>query len=419
MKSFARFLFRWLAAKILRRYQPLVIGIAGSIGKTATKEAIATVLNDGTGNVRATAGNFNAEIGVPVTIISGGQARRSLIGWCNILVQGFRLLIKQRPYPAILILEVGTDRPGDLAPLIQLAQPKIGILTAITPEHLEFFGDLDAVASEEAAMVRQLGESGVAILNADDEYIQRFTKNLKARVISYGWSAGASVRATSLEFINNQRGFPSGFLLNVRIGSVTVMLHVPGVIGRHQAYPVLAALAVAQAQGLALSMAVERLQHYQPPPGRMRLFDGRAGTLVIDDSYNASPTAMAAALETLWNLAVPGRKFVVLGQMSELGSAAAYWHDWVGQQIPSDQLAGLITLGPLAARIGEAAKTKGFPGQRHYNVPNAEAAAAILNKELQAGDVVLLKGSRYAARLERAVELLLDQPDRDRGQLVH
>ncbi|MBI2984647.1 MAG: UDP-N-acetylmuramoyl-tripeptide--D-alanyl-D-alanine ligase [Candidatus Kerfeldbacteria bacterium] len=418
MKSIARWLFQTLARLVLRRYRPVVIGVAGSIGKTATKEAIAAALDSPDRPVRQTRGSFNAEIGVPVTILSGGPAQKRWWQWLRVFVGGVSLLLRRQPYPAVLILELGTDKPGDLGPLLRLAKPRIGVLTAIAPEHLEFFGDLAGVAAEEAGIITTLPAEGTAVVNIDDEQARAVAKPGRVRTISYGWTPEAQIRAEHLDLTTDDRGQLSGMVVKVRLAGEVVPIGIPGVIGRHQAYPILAAVAVAEALGESAALTIERLKRYQPPPGRMRLLAGLSGSLIIDDSYNASPAAMAAALVTLFELKTHGRKLAVLGQMSELGSSAAYWHDWVGEKIGHDRLHELITIGPLADRIGRSAVAHGFSASRTVNVPTAEAAAARLQSDLHPGDVVLLKGSRYAAHLERAAAILLAHPDRDQGRLV-
>ncbi len=417
MKQIARWVFRTLARRVLRRGQPVVIAIAGSVGKTATKEAIAAGITNGR-TVRQTQGNFNAEIGVPVTIISGGERRSSVWQWLRIVVDG---LAGGRPsaYPSTLVLELGADHPGDLGPLLELTTPQIGVLTSVAPEHLEFFGDEQGVVVEESLVVRRLAPTATAILNADDPKVLGVRDQLACRVVTYGWHSDADIRAVTCSVTRNDRGLPDGLVVTVQVHGHTLPIALPGVIGRHQAYPILAALAVGRALGDDPVTVSQRLSAYQPPPGRMRLLEGRDGSVIIDDSYNASPAAVLAALETLAELDIPGHRLAILGQMSELGAAAAEWHDRIGQAVAQYRVDQLVTVGPLADRIGKAAIQAGFKADHVHNVATAEAAASIIQPELHSGDAVLLKGSRFAARLEKAVSLLLAHPDRDRRLLVH
>lgn len=419
MKAFIRSLFGLLARLILRRYRPLVIGIAGSVGKTATKEAVAAGLDTAARPVRRTVGSFNAEIGVPTTIINGQGPAGSVLGWLKIFWQGLRLLIVPTFYPPALVLEMGADHPGDMERLLRVVQPKVGVLTSVAPEHLEFFGDEESVAAEESLIVRRVPADGAAIVNLDDRRAAEIVSGLHGRVIGYGWSAEATVRAEGYSLTKNERGWPDGMVVKVAVNGSVIPVALPGVIGRHQIYPVLAAVAAGLALGDEVISVIQRLSTYQPPPGRMRLFAGAEGSLLIDDSYNASPAAVQAALTTLAELDVPGRRIAILGQMSELGAAAAEWHDRIGRELAGQSIDRLITVGPLAERIGTAAVAAGQPADRVNNVASAEAAAALILPDLGPGDVVLLKGSRFAARLERAVKILLADPRRDADQLVH
>lgn len=418
MKTFIRRHLWWLARRVLARHQPVVVAVAGSVGKTATKEAIAAGLS-GQRTVRKTAGNFNAEIGVPVTIISGGGRRSSWLGWLGVVLDGWRGGRPAQQYPATLVLELGADHPGDLSPLIDLAQPSIGVLTSVAPEHLEFFGDERAVVAEESLVVRRLPATATAIVNIDDPEIASLARQLSCRVITFGWSPQADIRADHFMITRNHFGLPDGQVMKVAVAGSTIPIATPGVIGRHQAYPLLAALAVGQALGDDPVTVSQGLSQYQSPPGRMRIFDGREGSLIIDDSYNASPAAMDAALHTVKEISVPGRTFAILGQMSELGAAAARWHDHVGQSVVRAGVQRLVTVGPLARRIGDAAVAAGMATDAVTNVATAEAAAAVVEGWLSAGDAVIIKGSRFASRLERAVKILLAHPDRDEQFIVH
>jgi len=418
MKPLARVIFRFLARHILKRYQPIVIGVAGSVGKTSTKEAIAAALADGQRTVRKTEGSFNAEIGVPVTIITGGAARTSPWAWFGVMVTGIRLLAQTRPYPRVLVLEMGSDKPGDLADLLGVATPTVGVLTSMAPEHLEFFGDESSVIEEESLIVRTLSSQAQAVINVDDERSRIIMPKVKARVISYGWHESATVRADTMTITNDERGLPTGMILKVVVEGSTIPIALPGVIGRHQVLPILGAIATTLAIGDRVAQVLPRLSGYRPPRGRMRLFEGRDASKLIDDSYNASPEAVQAALETMFELHVPGKKYAILGQMSELGASADEWHDRIGGMIGPKSLHQLVTVGPLAKRYGDAAIAVGFPATHVINVADAEAAATHILPQLGPGDLVLVKGSRYASRLERAVRILLAHPDRDAKELV-
>ncbi len=417
MKSLFRQLVRWLAGRVLARHQPAVVVVAGSVGKTAAKEAIAAGITNGR-TVRKTEGNFNAEVGVPVTVISGGGPRTSIFGWLNVVLDGFRGGRPAVGYPSTLVLELGADHPGDLDPLLKLVQPSIGVLTSVAPEHLEFFGDERGVINEETLVIRRLAATATGVVNLDDKEIAAFLPQVSCRLVTFGWHERSDIRAETISLTKNDRGLPDGQVVKVFVSGSTIPVALPGVLGRHQVYPILAAIAVGTVLGDDPVTISQRLSAYRPPAGRMRLFEGLDDSLLIDDSYNASPAAVMAAIETLAEVEIPGRKNIILGQMSELGAAAAGWHDKVGQAVAAKKFYRLVTVGPLARRIGDAAVSAGMPAGNVMNVDTAEAAASAVQGDLHSGDAVLLKGSRFAARLERAVKLLLAYPERDGGYLV-
>ncbi|MBI5467427.1 MAG: UDP-N-acetylmuramoyl-tripeptide--D-alanyl-D-alanine ligase [Candidatus Kerfeldbacteria bacterium] len=419
MKYLVRVLFQALAKLALRRYQPFVVGIAGSVGKTATKEAITAGLRAAHRTVRQTTGNFNAEVGVPVTILTGDGPRTSFIDWLGTLWRSLRIVLFGGSFPQTIVLEMGADHPGDLDRLLRIVQPQIGVLTSAAPEHLEFFGDEQAVIEEETLIVRRLAPGGTAIVNRDDERIATLLESMTGRIVTYGWHAAADVRAESYSITRNTNGLPVGMIVKISIAGSSIPVALPGVLGRHQVYPLLAAVAVGQVVGDETMAVIQRLQAYQPPPGRMRLLAGLEGSMILDDSYNASPEAVQAALETLRDTEIPGRRIAILGQMSELGSATTTWHERIGQAAAGMSLAKLVTVGPLAQRIGQAAAAAGMPAELIQNVATAQAAATAVMADLGPGDMVLCKGSRYASRLERTVRMLLVDPDRDSQQLVH
>lgn len=416
MKHLARALFRWLAKRILKKYQPMVVGVAGSVGKTAAKEAIAVAAASKQRTVRKTIGSFNAEIGVPTTIISGGAARKSPAAWIGVGMQGLLLVLAKKVYPDVLVLELGADKPGDLEPLIELARPTIGVLTAMTAEHLEFFADLEGVEAEESRMVTSLPAGGIAVVNIDDERIANIVPRLESKIITFGWSPTATIQALGMSIIQNTHGVPSGMVVKISLHGTVVSIPLPGVLGKHQAYPILAAIGVATALGDDITDIVPRLSGYRPPTHRMAVAEGINGSLIIDDSYNASPAAMRAALETLYDLKIPGKKFAILGQMSELGASAVAAHVEVGKLFDPRRLHQVAIIGPFGPQIREGAQAAGFPLAHIHDVATPEAAAAFFQSSIQSGDAILVKGSRYpkpkyAGHLERAVNILLERRD--------
>lgn len=419
MKSFLRSLIRLLARRTIAKYHPRIIAVAGSVGKTATKDAIAAGLSSVSGGLRKTQGSFNAEIGVPVTIIAGGKSRQGIGQWLGVVWQGIRQLMVRTKFPGTLVIEMGADKPGDLRQLLEVVTPDVGVLTSAAPEHMEFFGDMKAVIAEESLIVRMLRPDGIAVINADDERCLEVASQVSSNVLTYGWNPEADIRAEHATTTYDDRSLPTGMVVKIAVDGSVVPVALPGVIGRHQVLPLLATVAVAKAMGVPIGDVMKNMSAYQPPPGRMRLLRGKQHSVILDDSYNASPEAMEAAIRTVSEMHIPGRKIAILGQMSELGTQTNEYHEKIGQMFIPKTVSVLITVGPIAQLIGTTAVTVGFPIAKHINVKDAESAADLVLDMIAPGDLVLCKGSRYSSRLERAVKMLLEDPDRDARNIVH
>ncbi len=345
-----------------------VIAITGSVGKTTTKELTAAVLATRYPLLR-TEGNLNSEIGLPLVLLELTQNHRRAV------------------------LEMGMGAPGEIALLCDIAKPDAGIITNVGPSHMERLGSMDAIADAKAELVEALPDDGVAVLNADDERVAAMAKRTNANVITYGLTPNADVRAEEIE---------SHGLAGVRFSLVhgseraTVYSRLPG---RAMVHNALAAAAAAITDGLEIDDIAAALSAAQIP-SRLVAHKGRCGSLIIDDTYNASPASMRAALDLLGE--VPGRKYAVLGDMRELGAAEMEGHRDVGRYAAG--IADVIyAVGEIGRWIGDAAIAAGH-GNVHIVADKAEIAPAIL-PQLGTGDVVLLKASRALA-LETVLEEL-------------
>jgi UDP-N-acetylmuramoyl-tripeptide--D-alanyl-D-alanine ligase len=344
-----------------------VIGITGSVGKTTTKELTAAVLATRYPLLKSE-GNLNSEIGLPLVLLDLTQQHRRAV------------------------LEMGMWATGEIRLLCELARPETGVVTNVGPSHMERLGSIEAIANAKAELVEALPPSGVAVLNADDEHVVAMAQRTPAHVITYGF-ARADVRAEEID----SRGL-AGVHFTLVHGSerAPVYSRLPGRAMIHNA---LAAAAVAITDGLELDDIASALSTAQVP-ARLAAHKGRCGSLIIDDTYNASPASMRAALDLLGE--VPGRKFAVLGDMRELGAAEEEGHRDVGAYAAG--IADVIlAVGELGRTIGEAAASAGHRNVRILE-DKAQIARAIL-PHLQAGDVVLLKASRALA-LETVLEEL-------------
>ncbi len=410
-------LLAWLSLRIIRKYRPDIIAVTGSVGKTGTKDAIFCVLA-GSFGVRKSEGNLNNELGLPLSILGERSGGRNPFAWLRILGKAFRFLLQSRPFPELLILEMGADHPGDLERLTQIARPRVSVTTAVAPVHTEFFSSLEALAAEKATLARRTEPDGYTILNADDPVVIGFRDKTDARVLSYGFSPEADLRATSFDVIRSTKEhIPSGlrFILSYEGKHVEVTLH--GALGRPAVSAALAGAAVGIVYGLELSAIAEALGHLQMPKGRLRPLRGINQSLLIDDTYNASPRAAIAALDVLGDLAEApasdrgansGRRIAVFGNMAELGHLSEAGHQEVGEHA-AKICDLLITVGDLAKGIGAGAVKAGFAAKRVASFEDQSSALHLLRQEIGPKDLILIKGSQ-SARMEKLTAALLENP---------
>lgn len=405
---------------IIWKYRPFVIAITGSVGKTSTKDAIYAVLKDKTGYVRKSEKSMNSEIGLPLTIIGVGNAWRNPREWLRNIAAGLKLLFRKNEYPDTLILELGADHPGDIKKTVKWLRPDIAVLTRVsdTPVHVEFFDSPAQVFEEKIALVRAVKKGGFAVFFADDAKslpVQEEMSKRGVKVISYGISSAAAVRGTDFgfEYVRDAASddssgtlnklLTSKFRLTVENESEIVSYRNP--LGETGIYPLLAAAAVAKAKGFALSQILSGLKAYEAPRGRMNVLAGVEGSIIIDDTYNSSPDAVHAALETLRSLTCSGRKIAILGDMMELGKYSASEHRKAGREVAS--IANmLITVGQRSRSMAEEALSAGMSAENVRSYDSSKDVADFIFREVRANDIVLVKGSQ-SMRMERIVKVLL------------
>lgn len=414
MKFILQYILNFLARRILAKYHPEVIGITGSVGKTSTKETVYVVLN-GRFNVRRNTKNYNNELGVPLTIVGSEGGGKSPIKWLLVFGRALRLIFKRdKNYPDILILEMGADKPGDIRYLTDMAPCKVGIVTAVGPTHVEFFKTVRKIAQEKQIIVTHLKRDGVAILNGDNELVAPMRSRTEAEVITFGFNEKMDLRATEVkvnQFLEKGIMVTNGMNFKIDHGGSLVPVFLPGVVGRQHIYAALAGVAAGLAYGINLVEASGRLQHYAAPPGRMRILDGIKYTSIIDDTYNSSPLAVLAALDILNDVQVieGGRKFVVLGDMLELGSYTEEAHCKVGEKVAQLKVDFLVTVGERAKMMAEGARGKGFDENKIVKFAKAQEAGLFLQEKIKTGDLVLIKGSQ-GVRMEKIVVELMAEP---------
>jgi len=353
-----------------RKLNLRVVGITGSVGKSTTKEMVAEVLGTRYQTLRSP-GNLNNEIGLPLTILKlGAEHERA-------------------------VLEMGFYVPGEIQFLCDIAQPHIGVVTNIGTVHAERAGSQEAIARGKSELIQALPADGVAILNFDDPWVRKMEEKSKARVFFYGLSPEADLWADQIEGLGLD-----GIRFRLHYQGETIHSHVP-MIGRHSVHTALRAAAVGLNDGLGWQEIFEGLSHVHAQL-RLVVVRSKTGALILDDTYNASPESMLAALNLLDEL--DGRKIAVLGDMLELGQYEKQGHEMVGMR--AAQVAKiLITLGPRAHMFADAARHAGMKPSSILEFEQAEPIMAWLNKNLTQNDTVLIKGS-HGLRMDRITAAL-------------
>ncbi len=348
-----------------------VVGVTGSTGKTTTKDFMRAALSVAL-DVVATEGNRNNELGVPLTLLRADASTDAVI------------------------VEMGMRGVGQIAELCALARPTAGVVTNIGTTHMELLGSQERIAQAKSELLRCLPPAGRAFLNADDEWTPRLTEHTEAGVTTYGLSEHADVRATDVSV--DGRGQVT-FVLVTPEGRASVALAIPG---RHNVYNAAAAAAVGLYLKLTLEQVVEGLQATTGSPMRMEVFETADGVTVVNDAYNANPTSMRAALDTLVDMHA-ARRIAVLGDMAELGSLADLAHFRMGERVARAGVDHLVAVGALARRIAEGARAGGMDAASVDSVADAAAAVLAVRAVVAPGDVVLVKASRVMG-LEAVVE---------------
>lgn len=363
-----------IAAGWRSRFRPRVVGVTGSIAKTSTKEAVASVLA-AQGPTLRTEGNQNNEIGLPLSLLRIG------------------------PEHANVVLEMGMYTGGEIAHLATLARPEIGVVTAILGVHLSRIGSIEAVENAKAELVEALPAHGVAVLNADNQRVRGLARRTPARSVTYGFAADAEVGAERVRSAGTggmrfQLRYPG------RSATERTSASIPG-LGRLSVHNALAAAAVGMAAGMTIDEIVPALAGGWSAPHRGQLVTV-GGITIVDDSYNASPASMAAALDLLTGL--PGRRIAVLGGMLELGEASVEGHVQTGARAAA-ACSVLVTVGAGAADIARGAREAGMEPGAIVEVGDQAEALTALTTLVRPGDVVLVKASR-GAELDRLVDSL-------------
>ncbi len=357
-----------LARKVRHVWGKTVIGVTGSAGKTTTKEAIAQVLATKY-NVLKSEGNFNNHIGLPLQ------------------------LLRIEPQTEFYVSEMGMNHAGEITELAKIAGPNVGVVTMVAPVHLEFFDSIAGIAKAKKELIDALPPNGIAILNKDDQFVSRFNEGRSGPALYFAINGEADVRA---ENIFEQGGAGSEF--DLLAGGERIRTHLP-LVGRHNIYNALAAVAVGISQGISPKQAAEALFHLAPTDKRGQIVE-IGGATVINDCYNSNPKALESMVDALMGMKAE-RHIVVAGEMLELGPAGEELHRACGRYMAQRSVSKLIGVRGLAQPMVEAARTAGLSAE-FFATP--EEAGEFLAREAKQGDAVLLKASR-GVKLEKALDV--------------
>lgn len=361
-----------LAARYRADFHLPIVAIGGSNGKTTTKELLASILRQRFRTLGSEA-SFNNDVGVPLTLLRLDATHEAAV------------------------LEAGTNHPGELMPLLRMMQPRLGVITSIGREHLEFFGDLAGVAQEEGFVAEALPRDGRLFLNGDSEWAEPLARRASCPVVRVGFGAGNDWRAETFRVGEEGVAFTVAAPSAGDSGEYKVRL-----LGRHQVPNALLALAAGRELGVSPEEARRGLAGCAPPKMRMQLWQA-AGVRVLDDSYNANADSMLAALQTLHDLPCSGRRVAVLGDMAELGEHAAAAHREVGRRVGELGVQQLVAVGKFAFQLTVAAKAAGTLNVLEF--PDVSSLARVVGSLAQTGDLILLKASRSVG-MERVGEAL-------------
>jgi UDP-N-acetylmuramoyl-tripeptide--D-alanyl-D-alanine ligase len=407
---------RFLAILILKKYNPQIVGITGSVGKTSSKEAIFTVLS-GHYRVRKNEKNYNNEIGLPLTIIGSESGGASILRWIGVFLKAFGILLLPFEYPEVLILEMGADRPGDIKYLTEFIRCKVAVITEISGSHLEYFATLDRVAEEKWSLVESLGSGCFAAINIDNQIIAKIkdqTKNKEVKFLTFGFSEAADFQAKEVFYnYTNSNGSEKkeihGLSFKLNNGGTTIPVRLNNILAQHNIYAALAGVAVGVAFKLNLVEIAEALENFSMPAGRMNPLGGIKNTFIIDDTYNSSPVSALAALEVLKNITTP-RKIAVMGDMLELGDNTENGHRDLAKKFLEVKGDIFFAVGKRMQFAAEELQKRNISPDRLFIFPDPITAGRKLQEIMKEGDLILVKGSQ-GMRMEKIVEEVMAKPD--------
>ncbi|MEZ6044545.1 MAG: UDP-N-acetylmuramoyl-tripeptide--D-alanyl-D-alanine ligase [Planctomycetaceae bacterium] len=355
--------------------ETLLIGVTGSVGKTTTREMIYSTLRTGFNGFRSPK-NFNNEFGVPFSLLS------------------------INPTDEFAVLELGAARANDLNFLLDMVHPEMGVVTEVSPAHLSTFGQLENILNEKQKLIAALPDSGFAVLNGDSPKVRLMAEIARCPVVHVGFNENNELRAVNVQTENGKIWFEAGgddYFLPA--------------MGEHHIRAALAAIAIGKELGLSLAQLRDGIADFQPMAGRCQ-WNQIGQVILIDDTYNASPASMKAAIETLEALHVTGKRILIVGDMLELGPGEIFFHHQLGEAVAHSEVEMLISFGDFASAVIAGARQYGMPPHQTAVCSNFDSLLAVLSCTVEHGDAILVKGSR-GMQMERITQWLAEHLEAD------
>lgn len=433
MKNILRTILKQLARLIIWKFNPEIIAITGSVGKTSAKETIYAALAEKY-KVRKSISGLNTEIGLPISIIGDdkdfseeelkivaphsffivrqeGKKIRKIFFWAKVISLAlYRLFfLSKSRYPKILVLECGVEYPNDMARFLEFIRPKVGVITEIgdIPSHIEFFSNPEAIIREKGKLLENLSSSGFAVLNFDNEIVLNLKEKTRAKIKTFGFNEFSEKKpdVRILNFENKiEDGKPVGISFKIESSGNFIPFYFENIFSRSHAYAVAAGVTAGFIFNLNLvEIAESILKNYNPVKGRMNLIAGKKRVYIIDDTYNASPISMKLAIETLGEFSGK-RKVAVLGDMLELGEYFKKAHKDIGK-FAATIVDLLVAIGEGGKIIADSAKANGLAEDKIIIFENVDIAVNKISDIIKEDDIVLVKASR-GIKLDKIVEKL-------------
>ncbi len=405
------------AKLVLLRFKPKIIAITGSVGKTSTKDAVFSALSDSI-HIRKNQKSFNSEIGVPLTILGLDNGYNDFFKWLTNIFEGLLVLFTKK-YPERLVLEVGVDRPGDMEHMMRWIKIDIAIFTRFpnVPAHVEYFSSPKEVINEKKKMLLGVKPDGYVVLNADDSEVLKIKDVCKRKVMTFGIENDADVKVSNEEIMYDSALRPTGVNFKVDYNKNSIPVKIKGVLGRQHIYPVLAGMICGIIEGITPVQVSEAMEKHQSAPGRMTILWGMKDSIIIDDSYNASPVAVQEALKVLGKIQSNGKKIAVLGDMSEIGKYTANEHKIIGKMVNDLHIDYLFTLGKRAEFFAEEAIKTGMSVENIFIFNEYGELTKKLKEVIEKGSIILIKGSQMI-RAEKIVKEIMYEPELAKDLLV-